>query len=347
MIGRTIRAMKVAQNVKTWLPNCQKIKCSFLDYVQLLMIGQVIRAMKVARNVKKLLPSCQKMKCSFLDYVQLLMIGRTTWVTKVAQNAKKWLPSHQKMKYSFLDYIQLLIISQAIRVMKVIQNAKKKKKGWNAQNAKNGENFHGRFDLTKNWCPLELKCWKSGKKNLWQVWHDPKIDPHPCGNDKLEIWQKLFMADFAWPIIDALPPPQEMKSWKSGENFLLQILSWPKIDAPSPQKWKIGNLAKNVYGRFGMTKTWAPHPPTLRNEKLEIWQKLFITDLAWPKIDIHPRMDVDGTRIEQEGARDGTHMWWGYLGGFHPNGILCHWQLCHKPFSFLVKVLLATCNQVN
>ena len=32
----------------------QKIKCSFLDYVQLLMIGQVIQAKNIDRNVKKL-----------------------------------------------------------------------------------------------------------------------------------------------------------------------------------------------------------------------------------------------------------------------------------------------------
>ena len=35
-------------------PLChQKIKCSFLDYVQLLMIGQVISAMKVGQKAKK------------------------------------------------------------------------------------------------------------------------------------------------------------------------------------------------------------------------------------------------------------------------------------------------------
>ena len=31
----------------------RKIKCSFLDYVQLLMIGQAIRAKNVDRNAKK------------------------------------------------------------------------------------------------------------------------------------------------------------------------------------------------------------------------------------------------------------------------------------------------------
>ena len=54
----------------------QKIKCSFLDYVQLLMIGQVILAKKVDQNAKKGPLSHQKIKCSFFDYVQLLIIGR-------------------------------------------------------------------------------------------------------------------------------------------------------------------------------------------------------------------------------------------------------------------------------
>ena len=31
----------------------QKIKCSFLDYIQLLMIDQVIQAKNIDRNVKK------------------------------------------------------------------------------------------------------------------------------------------------------------------------------------------------------------------------------------------------------------------------------------------------------
>ena len=31
----------------------QKMKCSFLDYIQLLIIGQVIRVMKVDQNAKK------------------------------------------------------------------------------------------------------------------------------------------------------------------------------------------------------------------------------------------------------------------------------------------------------
>ena len=53
-------------------PKSSKIKCLFLDYIQLLMIGQAIQAKNVDRNAKKQKRplSHRKIKCSFLDYVQ-------------------------------------------------------------------------------------------------------------------------------------------------------------------------------------------------------------------------------------------------------------------------------------
>ena len=57
-----------------------KIKCSFLDYVQLLMISRAIQAKNINQNTKKTQKcplSHRKIKCLFLDYIQLLMIG---WV---------------------------------------------------------------------------------------------------------------------------------------------------------------------------------------------------------------------------------------------------------------------------
>ena len=51
----------------------KKIKCSFLDYVQLLMIG---RAGRWTRNTSTTPLQSKKIKCFFLDYVQLLMISR-------------------------------------------------------------------------------------------------------------------------------------------------------------------------------------------------------------------------------------------------------------------------------
>ena len=40
------------------------------------MIGQVIQATKVNQNAKKGPLSHQKMKCLFLDYIQILMISQ-------------------------------------------------------------------------------------------------------------------------------------------------------------------------------------------------------------------------------------------------------------------------------
>ena len=69
----------------------QKIKCSFFDYIQLLMIGQAIQAKNVNQNAKnKKGPlSHQKIKCSFLDYIQLLMIDRVIQAKNIDQNTKK------------------------------------------------------------------------------------------------------------------------------------------------------------------------------------------------------------------------------------------------------------------
>ena len=70
--------------------------------------------------------SHQIIKCSFLDYVQLLMICQTIWAKNVDQTITEWKspPKSSKIKCSFLDYVQLLLISQAIRVKNIDQNAK-------------------------------------------------------------------------------------------------------------------------------------------------------------------------------------------------------------------------------
>ena len=59
-----------------------KMKCSFLEYIQLLMIGQAGQWTRTG-SATPIQP--KKMKCSFLDYVQLLMIRRAGWWT--------WTPS--------------------------------------------------------------------------------------------------------------------------------------------------------------------------------------------------------------------------------------------------------------
>ena len=101
----------------------KKMKCSFLDYIQLLMIGRAGQWIQIpsatclqsikwnayfwitfnfwrsARLVNELKPhpqpfSSQRMKCSFLDYVQLLMIGRpgqwTRTPSATSLQPRKW-----------------------------------------------------------------------------------------------------------------------------------------------------------------------------------------------------------------------------------------------------------------
>ena len=110
-----------------------KIKCSFLDCIQLLMIGQAIRAKNIDQNTKKQKrpPKSSKNKmfifwlCSTSDD-QLSNLRKKCW-PKHKKNKKGPL-RHQKIKCSFLDYIQLLMIGQAIRAKNIDQNTKKQKR---------------------------------------------------------------------------------------------------------------------------------------------------------------------------------------------------------------------------
>ena len=151
----------------------KKIKCSLLDYIQVLMIGLAGQwtwtpsATPLQPKKKKLIfglhstsddrpgwlmdsnPVChacpaKKIKCSILDYVQLLMIGRTVdglephlpplcsqknemlifGLRSTSDDCLGWSmnsnPIHhpspaKKIKCSFLDYVQLLMIGRAGR----------------------------------------------------------------------------------------------------------------------------------------------------------------------------------------------------------------------------------------
>ena len=114
-------------------PLCQwKIKCSFMDDIQLLMISWATNvdwnAKKKKKTTNKRPPMSSKIKCSFLDYVQLLMISQVIWVTNVDQNAKKMKKDplcHWKIRCSLLDYVQLLMIGRVIWASNIDWKAKK------------------------------------------------------------------------------------------------------------------------------------------------------------------------------------------------------------------------------
>ena len=73
--------------------NHQKIKCSFLDYVQLLMIGQGIQAKNVDQNIKKQKrpPKSSKNKM----FVFGLHSTSDDWM---CDPSKKCRPKHKKTK---------------------------------------------------------------------------------------------------------------------------------------------------------------------------------------------------------------------------------------------------------
>ena len=111
----------------------QKIKCSFLDYVQLLMISQAIWAKNIDRNAKKWKrpPKSLKNKMSVFG-LRSTSDDRLSNLSKKMltemQNNKKGPLSHWKIKCSFLDYVQLLMIGQAIRAKNINRNIKKWKR---------------------------------------------------------------------------------------------------------------------------------------------------------------------------------------------------------------------------
>ena len=111
----------------------RKIKCSFLDYVQLLMISWAIWAKNIDRNAKKWKrpPKSLKNKMSVFG-LHSTSDDRLSNLSKKMltemQNNKKGPLSHWKIKCSFLDYVQLLMIGLAIRAKNINRNIKKWKR---------------------------------------------------------------------------------------------------------------------------------------------------------------------------------------------------------------------------
>ena len=145
-----------------------KIKCSFLDYIQLLMIGQAIQAKNVDRNVKKWKRPPKSLKN------KMFIFGlHSTFDDRPSDPSKKCWPkckknkkgplSHRKIKCSFLDYIQLLMIGRVIQAKNVDQNAKKQKRP--PKSSKNKMFVFGLRSTSDDWpSNLSKKRWPKCKK---------------------------------------------------------------------------------------------------------------------------------------------------------------------------------------
>ena len=144
------------------------MKCSFLDYIQLLMISRANRGKKDDQDAKKWKrpPKSSKNKMFVFQLHQLLMIGwaiRAKTLTKTKKKPKRSL-SHWKIKCLFLDYVQLLMISWAIWGNNIDQNPKKWKRP--SKSLKN-EMFIFGLRSTADDRPSDpgKKCWPKHKKN--------------------------------------------------------------------------------------------------------------------------------------------------------------------------------------
>ena len=122
---------KMLKNEKSPL-SLWKIKCLFLEYIQLLMIGQVIWAKNINRNAKNQKRPPKSLKNQNVHF----WITFNFWWSAEQSNHKTMTEaeknkngplSHWKIKCSFLDYIQLLMIGRAIQVKNINHNAKYRK----------------------------------------------------------------------------------------------------------------------------------------------------------------------------------------------------------------------------
>ena len=145
-----------------------KIKCLFLDYVQLLMIGWAIRAKNVDRNTKKWKRPPKSLKNKmFIFGLCLTSDDRPSDLSKKCwpkgKKNKKGPLSHWKIKCSFLDYVQLLMIGQAIWAKNVDRKAKKWKRP--PKSSKNKMFIFGLCSTSDDWLSNPgKKCWLKCKK---------------------------------------------------------------------------------------------------------------------------------------------------------------------------------------
>ena len=248
------------------------------------------------------LSPAKNMKCSSLDYIQLLMIGRTgrwtqtpsatplqpkTWNAHFCITFNFWCwpdlsmdsnPIHhpspaKKMKCSFLYYIQLLMI------------------GW-----------AGRWTQTPFTTPLQPKKWNAhfwitftlDDRPGWSMDSNPIHHSSPANKMKcsfLDYIQLLMISQAGqWNRTPSASPlqPKKMKCYFLDYIQLLMIDragQWTQISSSTslqPQKrnahfW----ITFNFWWSAGLVNGLEPHPPPVSCQKIEI----FIFVLCWTSDD--------------------------------------------------------------
>ena len=153
-----------------------------------------------------------KIKCSFLDYIQLLMIGRVIWVTNGDWNAKKGPLSHQKWNVHFLMVYPKTTRRPAEDCQKTMRDCQKtsrrlsedhqKASGclWQSSNTMIQGNFYKRLHFYMNSCAISPTAllfveYTEKKTSVFQI--------------QLEFWVNMTLC--FWLMYT--PSPTPWKSW--------------------------------------------------------------------------------------------------------------------------------------
>ena len=190
-----------------------KMKCSFLDYVQLLMISQAGQWNRTP-SASPLQP--KKMKCYFLDYIKLLMISwacQWTWTpSTTCLQPKKW-NAHILIMFTSDDWP-----GWAMDLNPIHHPSPAKK--WNPH-----------FCITFNFW-----CWPD-----WSMDSNPIHHPSPDKKNEMLVFRLCSTSD-DWPglLIDSNPirHPSSVKKWNPHYwimfNFwwLAELLDWLEPHPP-------------------------------------------------------------------------------------------------------------------
>ena len=267
-----------------------KMKCLFLDYVQLLMIGWAGRWTQTPSPAKI-------MKCSFLDYIQLLMIGRAGRWTQTPSPAKI-------MKCSFLDYVQLLMISWAGRWTQTPSPAKIMKCSFLDYIQLLMISWAGQWTQTPSTTALQPKKWNACFWITFTYWWSARLvdglQPHlpPISSQKHEmlIFGLCSTSDdqMAW-LMDSKPICNPSAARKMKCSFLdyVQFLMigqagwWTWTPSTTPLHLKKWNahfwIMFNFWWSAGLVDVLKSLLPPLSSQKYEMLiLKLCSTSDDWP-----------------------------------------------------------------
>ena len=286
----------------------------------------------------------KKLKCSFLDYIQIL-ISRTGWWTWTP-SATPLQP--KKMKCSLLDYVQLLMIGWAGRWTWTPSATPLQPKKWNAHFwiTFNFWWLAALVDGLKPHLPL-LSSQKnemlifglhstSDDRLSWLMDLNPICHPSPTKKLKclfLDYIQILISRAGWWTWIPSATPLQPKKMKCSLLDYIqLLMIGWagrwtwtPSTTPLQPKKWNAHFwITFNFWWLAALVDGLIPHPPALssqKNEMLNLWLCSTSDDQPGWLMDSNPIRHPSPARKMKCLFLDYIHFWWlaGLVNGLEPH----------------------------